>query len=70
MTDEMTDEQFDKLSTDVTAFCRYLENERKKERQAVIEKRRAKVATEMRTARQLASEADALTKNLRCYFND
>ena len=70
MTDVMTDEQFSKLATDVRAFCKYLEKERKKERQDVIEKNRAKRDIEMRTARELASETAALTKNLRCYFND
>ena len=64
----MTAERFEELLTDVKAFCKWVDAERREDEEKARAAARGKNEKEQNLARSLAAEATALTKNLKRYF--
>ena len=64
----MTDEKFDQILSDYKAFRKAFESEANAFDRARKREDRAKIESELREAKRLCAEADALTYNLKRGF--
>ena len=64
----MTDSEFKLIRTNVKAFCRWVDSERREMVREAEAKARTARETEINKARQLDAEATALTQNIKRFF--